>query len=350
MKKNIFRKLSVSIVAFVLIAFIITPATASEKIKPIELKVSSWTPPQLPIVKVTEEWGRKIEEKSGGTVKLVFYWAQTLASYKDSYRVMQAGVADIGNYVIGLLPGLHPLNEYTALPLIGYKNINVATKVYHEMRKKFPQLDAEFKGLRNIYTTAMPPNQFHLTTKAVKKLEDIRGLRIIAGASWTELVGTLGAVSIAKGPPDWYMSLQKGLADGHLVHWPAVDGFKTEELFTSHTEAGEGGFGLSMYGWWINEKSWKKLPPQTQNAFMELQDWVQQEDMKLNQALIEKGREAARKMNHPIYQLSSEEKVKWVKLVQPLHEKWVTGLEDRGLPGKAIYTEARRLIDKYNNE
>ena len=27
--------------------------------KPIELKVSSWTPSQLPIAKLTEEWGKK---------------------------------------------------------------------------------------------------------------------------------------------------------------------------------------------------------------------------------------------------------------------------------------------------
>ena len=350
MKKSIFQKFSASIIGLFFIAFILTPVLASDKTKPIELKVSSWSPPQLPIVKLTEEWGRKIEEKSGGSVKLVFYWAQTLATYKDSYRVMQAGVADIGNYVIGQLPGIHPLNEYTALPLIGYKNIEVATKVYHEMRKKFPQLDAEFKGLRNIYTTAMPANQFHLTHKTVKELDDIRGTRIIAGAYWTELISALNAVSIAKGPPDWYMSLQKGLADGQLVHWPAVDGFKLEELFATHTEAGDGGFGLSMYGWWINEKSWNKLPPQAQNAFMELQDWVQDADLKLNTELIEKGREVARKMNHPIYQLSPEETAKWAKIVQPLHDKWVADLEAQGLPGKAVYAEAHRLIERYNKE
>ena len=126
----------------------------SASAEPIELKVSSWTPPQLPIAKLTEKWGRMVEERSGHTVKLTFYWAMTLASYADSYRVMQTGVADIGNYVFGMVSGIQPLNDFTSLPMIGWDDFYTATRVYHEMRRKFPQLDSEFKGLKNIYTTS----------------------------------------------------------------------------------------------------------------------------------------------------------------------------------------------------
>ena len=317
--------------------------------KPIELKVSSWTPPQLPIAKVTEEWGRKIEEQSGGTVKLVFYWSQTLAAYKDSYRVVQTGVADIGNYVIGLNPGIHPLNEFSNLPLMGWKDIFVATKVYHTMREKFPELDGEFKGLRNIYTTAMAPSQLHFTKKTVHATDDMRGLRMITTSpTMIQLLQGVNAVAVAKGPPDWYMSLQKGLADGNILHWPGVDGFKLEEVFASHTEAGEAGFALSMYGWWINEKTWQKLPPEAQQAFIDLQDWVQQEDLKLNIKLIEQGRAAAKAAGHPIYSLNTAEKEAWQKEVQPIHTKWISDTEARGLPAKAVYEEAGNLINQYH--
>jgi hypothetical protein len=50
---------------------------------------------------------------------------------------MQTGVADIGNYVFGMIPGIHPLNEFTALPLMGWDNVFTATRVYHELREKF---------------------------------------------------------------------------------------------------------------------------------------------------------------------------------------------------------------------
>jgi TRAP-type C4-dicarboxylate transport system substrate-binding protein len=216
------------------------------------------------------------------------------------------------------------------------------------MRKKFPELDAEFKGLKNIYTTAMAPNQLHLTKKTVRMPEDMRGLRIMAGGTWTDFLSSVNAVSVAKGPPDWYMSLQKGLVDGHYVHWPAADGFKLEELFTSHTEAGDAGFGLSMYGWWMNMKTWNKLPKQAQKAFIDLQDWVEQEDLKLNTRLIEQGRASAKKMGHPIITLTPQEREKWSKAMIPIHEKWIKAQEAKGLPGQAVYDEAKRLIKKYS--
>ena len=332
----------------VLILFSFSTATFGQsQTKPIELKVTSWTPPQLPIAKLTEEWGRKVEEQSGGQVKLVFYWAGALASYRDHYRVAQTGVADICNWVFGNIAGLHTLNEFTSLPLIGWDNIYTATKVYHEMRKKFPELDGEFKGLRNIYTTAMAPNQFHFTKKTVKTIEDMRGMRIMGGSSWADFMKSLNAVVVAKGPPDWYMSLQKGLVDGHFTHWPAFDGFKLEELASSHTEAGDAGFGLNMYGWWINEKSWNKLPKEAQKAFIDLQPWVEQEDLKLNTKLIDHARAQAEKMGHPIVKLTPEERERFAQVVLPIHKKWIADQEAKGLPGKAVYEEAKKLIAQY---
>ncbi|MFC1532923.1 TRAP transporter substrate-binding protein DctP [Thermodesulfobacteriota bacterium] len=316
--------------------------------KPIELKVSSWTPPQLPIAKITEKWARMVEERSGHTVKLTFYWAGTLASYPDSYRVVQTGVADIGNYVFGIVSGIHTLNEFTSLPMIGWDNLYTATRVYHKMRGKFPQLDAEFKGLKNIYTTAMAPNQFHFTKRTVRVPNDMRGSRIMAGGTWSDFLKSVNAVSVAKGPPDWYLSLQKGLVEGHFTHWPAVDGFKLEELFTSHTEAGDAGFGLAMYGWWMNMKTWNKLPKQAQQAFMDLQPWIEQEDLQLNARLIDQARASAKKMGHSILSLTPTEREIWTKAMVPIHEKWIAEQEAKGLPGKAVYNEAKRLIAQYS--
>ena len=348
MKKSIVIICVIALFSFISLAAANAVLAAN---KTIELKVSSWSPSQLDIARVTEEWGRKIEEQSGGAVKFVFYWSQTLAAYKDAYRVVQSGVADIGNYVIGLNQGLHPLNEFTTLPLIGWKDIFVATKVYHEMRNKFPELDAEFKGLRNIYTTAMAPSQVHVTKGAVHTTSDMRGLRLITSSpSMIALLQNVNAVAVAKGPPDWYMSLEKGLADGNMLHWAAVDGFKLEELYASHTDAGEGGFGTSFYGWWINGKTWKKLPQKARQAFIDLQDWVQQEDLKLNTKLIARGHTAAQKMGHPIYQLTDEEMKSWRDAAQPVHDKWISDVASKNLPAREVYDTAMQLIDEYNNQ
>lgn len=325
-----------------------TVAHAESPAEPIELKVSSWNPAQLPLAQLIEkQWGKMVEEKSGGRVKLTFYWSGSLVAFKDTYRATQTGVTDIGHWVLGIIPGIHSLNEFTSLPLIGWDSTFTATKVYHEMQKKFPELNAEFKGLKNVFSMAMPANQIHLTKKTARVPDDLRGMKIIGAAGWSDFINTVGAVAVFKGPQDYYLSLQKGLVEGAFQHWAVIDGFKLTELFATHTEAGDAGFGLIMHGFWMNQDVWNKLPPDIQKVFMDCKEWVEQAILRLDDGIIVKARAKAKEMGHPVIQLTPQERELWVKATEPLRQKWIADMEAKGLPGKAVYKEAQRLIKKY---
>lgn len=326
-----------------------TVAYAESPAEPIELKVSSWNPAQLPLAQLIEkQWGKMVEEKSGGRVKLTFYWSGSLVAFKDTYRATQTGITDIGHWVLGTIPGLHSLNEFTSLPLIGWDNTFTATKVYHEMQTKFPELNAEFEGLKNVFSMAMPANQIHLTKKTARVPDDLRGMKIIGAAGWSDFINTVGAVAVFKGPQDYYLSLQKGLVEGAFQHWAVIDGFKLTELFATHTEAGDAGFGLIMHGFWMNQDVWNKLPPDIQKVFMECKGWVEQAILKLDEGIIVKARTKAKEMGHPVIRLTPQERELWVKTTEPLRQKWIADMEAKGLPGKAVYKEAQRLIKKYS--
>ena len=328
-------------------SFLVTTVSAET----VELKVSSWTPAFVEIAKITERWAKKIEEMSGGDVKFTFYWSATLAAYKDSYRVMQSGVADIGNYVIGINPNLHPLHEMTSLPFFGWDDIFVATNVYHELRRKYPQFDAEFKGLRNIYTTVMAPSHFHFTKHKIVLPKDLKGTRIAAtGKDWSKLLPMYDSAPVAMGPPDWYMSLQKGLVDGVFLHWPGVDSFKLEELTEYHVDAGDAGFGLALYGWWINERSWNKLSERAKKAIIITRDWAQQEDLLYNYQAIETGRKRAEAAGHTVHYLTPEERKEWEYALKFLHEEWIEEATAKGYPAREIYNYAQELIAHFNAE
>ena len=317
---------------------------------PIELKVATWNPPPpFPPSTPAEKWAKMVEEKSGGAVKIVFYWAGGLASLRDTYRTVQTGVAEIGFWVPGVLPGLHTLSEYTNLPLLGGDGMVTATKVYHEMRKKFPQIDAEFKGLRLLAANSMAPNQYHFTKlKSVRVPDDMKGIKVIGSASNSEFIKHCGAVSVFKPPSDYYMSLQKGLVQAAFQHWPFINAFKLEELFSSHTDAGDAGFNHQMMGFWMNLDVWNKLPPEAQKAFDDSREWLEQATIKVDTALINKARDAARNAGHPVIDLTAEEKKIWFDATEPIRAKWAADLEAKGKPGKAVYAEAMKLLAKYS--
>ena len=325
----------------------IAPASAAG---PIELKVATWNPPPpFPISATEEKWAKMVEEKSGGEVKFKFFWAGGLAALRDTYRTVQSGVAEIGFWLPGVLPGLHELNEYTALPMLGADSMATATKVYHEMRKTFPELDAEFQGLRLLWADSMPPNQLHFTQKKDVHLPgDIKGLKLIGSPTGSAFINSTGAVSIFKPPSDYYMSLQKGLVQGSFQHWPFLSAFKLEELFVSHTNAGMGGFSLQMSGFWMNRKVWDQLSPKAQKAFDDSQEWLQNEDILINTKLIESAMADAKAMGHQIVDLTPQEKQAWFEMSDPIRQKWAEDMEAKGKPGKAVLQEALNLIKQYN--
>lgn len=325
-----------------------TIAYAESKHEPMELKVTSHNPAAIYPSKLHAEWGRMVEERSEGTVKLVFYFSGSLAGYKEAYRATLEGVADMCFWVPGIIPGIHALNEITSLPLVGWQDMFLVTRIYHDIWKKFPEFDEEFKGLKNLYTAAMPPHQFHFTKKVVRVPDDVRGMKILGPPNCGDLIKAAGAVPIHKGPMDYYMSLQKGLADGIIQHWPIIGMFKLEELLASHTQAGGAGFGLNMAGYWMNMNTWNKLPPIARRAFMDLKPWVEQQEMTLNLKAIKGCLANAEKMGHSTINPTPEEIELWTKAMEPVREKWIVDMEAKGKPAKAIYTEVKRLISLYN--
>ena len=335
------------VLAFFFLCFF-NPVSGASKDKPIELKASSTNPSQLAISKLVQEWGKKVEERSGGKVKITFYWAGELATYRDNYRIIQSGVADLGSWTASLIMGAQPLHEFMSLPFMGWDNMFTINKIYHDLRKKFPELDQEFKGLRCLFTHPMPGTQIHMTKKSVRLPQDLQGEKVLGGANLNPIIELAGGVPVDKAPQDWYLSIQKGLVNGIFTHWAAVDGYKLTELFSSHTEMGDSGISTAMMGWYMNEKSWNKLPPEAKKAFIDLKDWIQQEMIKTDLKLIDQGRENARHMGHEIIQCTKEEIKAWADITKPIRDQWIAETEKKGLPARDLYDEVQRLIKQYS--
>jgi TRAP-type C4-dicarboxylate transport system substrate-binding protein len=333
---------------FVVIALsLFTIGTAASQTKPIELKVATWNPPHIPPSQVVKEWAKVIEERSGGKVKFTFYFASSLCKMEDTFRATQTGLADVGSWVIGTVSGLTPLNEYISLPFLGFKDAPTVLKVFKEMQNT-PELAAEFKNMKYLYGFTMPSYHIHTTKKEVRVPEHLRGMKVLADANATAFPNALGAVSVVKGPPDWYISLQKGLVEGMINHWNVVAHFKLEELMKYHTQMGPAGINSLFLGWWMNEDTWEKLPPEAQKAIMDVQEEFEQKSFNIGQEQEKQSMAAAREAGHPIIELTPEELEQWAAVAEKVNQKWVDDLEAKGKPAKAIYKKAKKLIKKFN--
>jgi TRAP-type C4-dicarboxylate transport system substrate-binding protein len=316
----------------------------------IELKVSTWGPPQLPISLVNEEWARMIEEQSGGRVKFTFYWDQSLVKASDTWKAIQTGITDIGYWVIGFAddPTLHILNGFTGLPFMGWDDMQMATDIYHEIYPKFPELAGEFKDTKLLWICSMPPNQIHTVNREVRVPADYRGMKVLTSGRLAEIASNAGAVPITSvGPPDWETSLETGLADSIMVHWSAISGYDVIPLFHYHTDFGAAGISMGMHGMWANETVWNKIPEDIQEIILNNSSWIEEKYISIDEAVIVEAINEAKSLGNTFSTLNDEEMEEWRRTAESVTVKWIEEVEDMGLPAGAVYEEVKRLISDY---
>jgi TRAP-type C4-dicarboxylate transport system substrate-binding protein len=324
------------------------PAPSGEK--PIELKVATWGPADLPISKVNEEWAHMIEEQSGHRVKFTFYWNQSLVKAADTWKAIVTGIADIGYFVIGFGedPSLHALNGFTGLPFIGWQNMQMATDIYHKIFLEFPELQTEFKGTKLLWSCSMPPNQIHTVNKEVRVPADYKGEKVLTAGTLAEIAANAGATPITTvGPNDWQTSLETGLADSLMVHWSAVSGYGLIPLFKYHTDFGEGGISMGMHGMWANQRVWDELPADIQNIILSNSSWIEEKYISIDDAEIAKAVDEAESLGHTFSHLNDDEIEMWKETAVPVTQEWIEKVEGMGLPARAVYDEVQRLIKDY---
>ena len=90
-----------------------------------------------------------------------------------------------------------------------------------ELRAKY--LDAEHKGIKVLMLFTHQPGGPHTTKKAIRNLDDFKGLRIrFASPTVRDLVQALGATPVGVPPTEIAEQLQKGTIDGAFMDYGGV--------------------------------------------------------------------------------------------------------------------------------
>ncbi len=324
------------LIAFILwIPFVIvclTPATGLSEQK-ITLKVTNWFPVGHKQDSLLKEWGTELEKRSRGKVTVRYYASGTLVPAAQTYDAVVKNIADVGNHVLGYTVGRFPLSQALDLP-IGLSPGAGPTKIANAYYQKFKP--KEFNDVKVLWLHAMPDGFLHTKAKAVRNLEDVKGLKLRCFGSNAKFVGLIGGVAVAMPMPDVYEALSKGVVDGLLASSEALQGFRTGEFIKYTTRnlrtAYSSAFVVAM-----NKKVFSSLPPDIQKIIddmsVEYAEKYGQMWFDINKAgekwLAERGVETI--------SLTPEEENKWFdRGSKPLVDEYVKDMKDRGLPGEEV--------------
>jgi len=291
-------------------------------------------------------WMKALEERSGGRLKLRYFNPGTLCPEREIPESIESGTIDIGGFYTGLSPGKFPLNELIGLPFL-LPGAEAGSLIVWDLYQQFPSWQAEFRKIKVLWQWTSASYQLHTTKKLIRALEDLKGMKIIVWSpTLMDIVAKLGGISLMIPGSETYLGLERGMADGVLSPLAPVRSFKISDTakYTTIIDCGVGAFCAGM-----NLDSWNRLPADLQKLLIET---TGAKMSKICGVTLDTGaREDAKllkQQGNKFYVLPSEEKKRWVKAVQAIHDEWLRKMEGLGYKNiKEIYDTALKLSDKY---
>lgn len=331
---------STSLILFlssIVFLFIISPAFGQ-----IKLNYSVFFPAPHKHAVVATEWAKEIEKRTNGKVQITMFYGGTLTPADKCYDGVVKGISDIGFSVFAYTRGKFPLTEVSDLPL-GMKTGLVATKVINDFYKKFKP--RELDEVQVMYLHGHGPGILH-SKKEVTKLEDVKGMKIRCTGMAAKIVQALGATPVAMPMGETYDALSRGVVDGSMAPYEALQGWKWGEVVKYTVEDWGASYSAGMFVV-MNKDKWNSLPADIQKIIEQVNEEYIEKQGKTWDEIEKVGRDFTISRGNKIISFLQEEDLRWQKAVKPLLDEYVKNMENKGLPGDVVLRFYLETIYKY---
>lgn len=193
-----------------------------------------WPASAMMNIEAFEPWAKRIEEESGGRLKVEIYPSATLSKPDSTYDAVAKGTVDLGVQVPSYVNGRFPLTQVAELPGLSSSAVQMSCmlqKLYDE-----DVIASEYKDTHLLFMIGSEPGTLHTINKPIRKPADMVGMRIrrpsaIAG----DIIEAAGGSPVGLPATDLYTSLQRGVIDGMSFPWSPTGSFKLTEIVNTHT-------------------------------------------------------------------------------------------------------------------
>ncbi len=312
----------------------------SAEAKPTKLTFSIFFPPTHGQTKAAMDWAKEIEKRTENKVQISVFAGGTLTKAPQCYSGTVKGISDLGFSLFAYTRGRFPVLAAVDLPM-GYASGKVASRVAQEFAKTFKP--KELSDVKVLYLHAHGPGLLH-TKKPVKKLEDIKGMKIRATGLSAKIVKALGGVPVAMPQGGTYEALKKGVVEGTFGPMEVLKGWKQAEVIKYTTECYSVGYTTTFFVV-MNLDKWNALPADIKKIFDEVSDKYTDVHGNVWDSTDQEGRKYTQSLGNEIISLSDEESARWRKAVEPVINDYIANTPD----GDAHVKKIRELMKKYSN-
>ncbi len=294
-------------------------------------------------------WADKVMAESGGRIKIEIYPAMQLGGRPPQLvDQVRDGVVDIVWTLPGYTPGRFTKTEVFELPFMHRDTVST-NKALTEFVAKHGDEYADYK----IIAMFVHQGQVIHSAEPIRTAADLEGLKIrtpTRTGGW--LIEAMGATPVGAPVPKIPEMLSKRVVDAVLIPYEVTLPLKVDELVDYHTvlEGDIERVNTSVFIIAMNKPRYESLSADLKkviddNSGMNLAQWLGE----IWADAEAPGRAKAEASGEIIVMPAAEVAKLRAKIEQPVIDRWVKEMKDKGVDGQALVDEARALIAKYSN-
>jgi len=227
----------------------------------IQLIVNQVAPPNHFYHKdVLVPWAQDVERVTGGRVVIQFSIAP-MGSYRRNFDMVRAGMIDIAGGNQSATPGRFVVTQVNESPFHGGESVEAISMALWKTQERFLHAANEFSGTELLALHASGTMFLYTSNRPVKRVADIRGLKIAAPSDvGARVLSALDAVPVFLTAPELRDSLSRGIIDGLLMSFTGITRLGLQPYVNYQTPIADGK-GLSFGGFFLtaNADSWAQI-------------------------------------------------------------------------------------------
>lgn len=319
------------------IAVLLSTAAHAET---FNLRIGAGHPATLPYVSELQDFfvpqvEERVAAETEHTISFVEAYGGSVAALPEVFEATESGLLDFGAMATTFEPSALYLNNYGFQTPFGVGDPVLAGRIARDLYDQFPELPAQVEAHGQRPLAVMASSDYNIiTTEPWETLEDLEGRKILAGGPNLAWLGATDATPVQGSLGTAYNSMQTGVADGMLIHYQGMSGFRLYEVAPYIGRVNFGSMPINLLN--VNEDRWQSLPDEVQAIILEV---ASEYEARVNQANADRDQAAVDEMvanGAVVLEISDEVRAQWAAGVAGVPQAAAEDGDGRGLPSTQV--------------
>ncbi|MEM2292914.1 MAG: TRAP transporter substrate-binding protein DctP [Candidatus Bathyarchaeia archaeon] len=303
----------------------------------VTLKFGTPFSPDHTFSRIDQKWIEKIEQESGGKLKIRPFWGGTIITGASTVDQLASGVVDVAHVAIHMEKTGFDFARSSILFFWKFEP-QKAYEVFKSVMLKNPYIEREYRE-RGIKVIAWTSTTFYqlITKKPVRKLSDLKGMRLRVLGPMGEILKDFGVESVALPASEIYEGLAKGVIEGLYLPAESLKTMRVAEVakYCTMINIGQGPNAARA----INLATYEKLPEELKTVLDKNIDFWTLESIKAFTESDQVGISFGKEQGVEFITMPKEELSRLAEAIEKYNMKIIENLEAKKIPAKKIYND-----------